>query len=127
MIVGIGVDIVDVSRIEQRLKTNEGFLHIVFSKSEITYCESKANPYESFAARFAAKEAFLKALGIGIDFGIEFKEIVVLNNEVGKPSIVVSELLKTYLIQHLGFLPNIQLSLSHTKEQAIAFVLFNKI
>ena len=127
MIIGIGVDIVDVSRIEQRLNASEGFRDLVFSASEIDYCLSKTHSQESFAARFAAKEAFLKALGVGIDFGIELKEIVVVNNEAGKPSIVVSEKLKTYLMQHLGFIPDIQVSLSHTKEQAIAFVLFNKI
>lgn len=127
MIIGIGVDIVDVNRMEQRLKASEDFRDLVFSASEINYCLSKKHSQESFAARFAAKEAFLKALGVGVDFGIELKEIVIVNNEAGKPSIVVSEKLKTYLMQHLGFIPDIQVSLSHTKEQAIAFVLFNKI
>jgi len=126
MITGIGVDIVDVDRIKQRIEAGTGFRDLVFSSDEIAYCEKKANSYESYAARFAAKEAFLKAVGCGIDFSIELNEICVANNEIGKPYFIVSEIVERFLIQHLGFIPDTQISLSHSKQQAIAFVIFNK-
>lgn len=126
MTVGIGVDIVDIDRIKQRIEAGTGFRDLVFSEEEITYCQAKANPYESYAARFAAKEAFLKAVGCGIDFSIDLKEIRIANNEIGKPYFMVSEIVERFLIQQLGFIPETQISLSHSKQQAIAFVLFNK-
>lgn len=126
MIAGIGVDIVDIDRIKQRIEAGSGFRDLVFSEDEIVYCEKKANPYESYAARFAAKEAFLKAVGCGIDFSIDLKEIRIANNEIGKPYFVLSEGVNRLLLQHLGFIPEAQISLSHSKEQAIAFVLFNQ-
>ena len=126
MIVGIGVDIVDIDRIKRRIEAGKGFRDLVFSEEEIAYCEKKTNAYESYAARFAAKEAFLKATGCGIDFSIDLKEIRIANNEIGKPYFVLSERAVSFLIQQLGFIPETQLSLSHSKQQAIAFVLFNK-
>lgn len=126
MIVGIGVDIVDIDRIKQRIEAGTGFRDLVFSEEEIAYCEKKANAYESYAARFAAKEAFLKAVGCGIDFSIDLKEIRIANNEIGKPYFILSERVEGLLMQQLGFIPEAQISLSHSKEQAIAFVLFNK-
>lgn len=126
MIAGIGVDIVDIDRIKQRIEAGTGFRDLVFSPEEITYCEKKANPYESYAARFAAKEAFLKAVGCGIDFSIDLKEIGITNNEAGKPYFVLSEIMERFLQQQLGFIPEAQISLSHSKQQAIAFVLFNR-
>jgi holo-[acyl-carrier protein] synthase len=127
MIQGIGVDIVDVERIKQRITSNLGFCELVFSIEEITYCTKKTNSYESYAARFAAKEAFLKAIGKGIDFTIDLKEIQILNNEFGKPYFKKTLVVENYMMAQLGYIPEIQLSLSHTSKQAIAFVLFNKI
>lgn len=126
MIQGIGVDIVDIDRIKQRIDSNSGFCELVFSEEEILYCNKKANPYESYGVRFAAKEAFLKAVGTGIDFSIELKEIRIVNEESGKPFFDISPLVEQYLMNRLGFIPEVQLSLSHSKNQAIAFVLFNK-
>jgi len=126
MIQGIGVDIVEVERIKQRITSNSGFCELVFSIEEIAYCTKKAIPYESYAARFAAKEAFLKAVGTGIDFTIDLNEIQVLNNEFGKPYFKKTYAVEQYLMAQLGYIPEIQLSLSHTYKQAIAFVLFNK-
>jgi len=126
MIVGIGVDIVDIDRIKQRIEAGKGFRDLVFSEEEIAYCKKKSNPYESYAARFAAKEAFLKAVGCGIDFSIDLKEIRIANNEIGKPYFILSEIVERFLIQQMGFIPEAQISLSHSKQQAIAFVLFNK-
>lgn len=122
----IGVDIVDIARMQQRIDADSGFKELVFSAEEIRYCESKANKYESFAARFAAKEAFLKALGIGIDFSIELNQIEVLNNKAGKPYFVYTKRLEELFLQHIGHVPEAQVSLSHSSQQAIAFVLFNR-
>ncbi len=126
MIQSIGVDIVDIARMQQRIDANSGFRELVFSTAEIVYCESKANKYQSYAARFAAKEAFLKALGIGIDFSIDLNQIEIANNEAGKPYFVYTKQVEALLLAHIGFVPEAQVSLSHSREQAIAFVLFNK-
>ena len=89
-ILGIGTDIVNIKRIEKILKKKEtNFKKNVFSKNEIIYCEKKSNPYPFYAKRFAAKEAFSKALGTGINKDISFKNIHVLNNKKGKPYIIL--------------------------------------
>ena len=87
-IFGIGTDIVNVKRMEKSLRRNgDAFKKRIFSKNEITYCEKKKNPSSFYAKRFAAKEALSKALGTGIRKGINFKEIEILNDNFGKPSI----------------------------------------
>ena len=86
MIIGIGTDIAEVARISKSIE-NISFKEKVFSKVEIAYCEAKANKAESFAARFAAKEAFFKALGTGWRGGMAFNEVEVMNDELGKPSL----------------------------------------
>mgnify|MGYP003955992823 CR=1 FL=1 len=87
-IFGIGTDIVNIKRIEKSLKLNGSrFKKKVFSKEEIVYCEKSKNPPAYFAKRFAAKEALSKALGTGIRKGVSLKNIVVLNDSYGKPSI----------------------------------------
>ena len=87
-IFGIGTDIVNIKRMEKTLKTNgKAFKKRIFSKDEITYCENKRNPSRFFAKRFAAKEALSKALGTGIRKGIDFRNIEISNDNLGKPSI----------------------------------------
>ncbi len=119
MILGIGIDIIEVARISKSIQ-RKGFKEKIFSKLEIDYCEKKANMAERFAARFAAKEAFLKALGTGLRSGMAFNEIEVVNDEQGKPSIrtlgVTSQTIKEMGIK------TIHLSLSHTKKMAVASV-----
>ncbi len=83
---GIGTDIVRVERIKKSLK-NKNFLKRVFNHQEILKCKKLANKYNCFAKRFAAKEAFSKALGTGIAKGINFNEIIILNKKSGKPFI----------------------------------------
>ena len=85
-IFGIGTDIVDVKRIKKSLN-NKLFLSRLFNKDEISKCGKTINSPNCFAKRFAAKEAFSKALGTGISKGIYFKEIVILNKKSGKPYI----------------------------------------
>ena len=87
-IFGIGTDIINIKRMEKTLKKDGGsFKKRVFSKNEIIYCEKKKNPTTFFAKRFAAKEALSKALGTGIRKGINFKNIEISNDNLGKPSI----------------------------------------
>ena len=86
-IFGIGTDIVNIKRIQKTLKVSNNFKRRIFSKNEIIYCEKKRNPSSFYAKRFAAKEALSKALGTGIRKGINFKDIEIINNNYGKPTI----------------------------------------
>ena len=86
-IFGIGTDIVNIKRMKKTLKGKSNFKKRIFSKNEITYCEKKKSPFSFYAKRFAAKEALSKALGTGIRNGINFKDIEVFNDNLGKPSI----------------------------------------
>ena len=86
-IFGIGTDIVNIQRMKQTLKKNNKFRERIFSKNEIKYCEKKKNPTSYYAKRFAAKEAFSKAIGTGIRKGINFIDIEILNDNFGKPTI----------------------------------------
>ena len=87
-IFGIGTDIVNINRMDKSLKKNgEVLKNRIFSRNEINYCETKSNPSKFFAKRFAAKEAFSKALGTGIRKGINFKDIEIFNDSFGKPFI----------------------------------------
>ena len=87
-IFGIGTDIVNIKRMEKSLRRNgNAFKKRIFSKNEIIYCERKKNPSTFYAKRFAAKEALSKALGTGIRKGIDFKNIEISNDNLGKPSI----------------------------------------
>jgi holo-[acyl-carrier protein] synthase len=124
MILGIGTDIVDISRIEQKVLTREGFCQLVFSKNEMIYCDKIKNRFESYAARFAAKEAFLKALGTGLTINIELNEIEIENGSTGKPDFKLSDVLnntikKIFMIEKF----QIHVSLSHTATTAAAFVI----
>ena len=87
-IFGIGTDIVNIKRMDHSLKRNGlSFLNRIFTKKEISYCKNKKNSSAFYAKRFAAKEAFSKALGTGIRNGINFKDIEISNNNFGKPCI----------------------------------------
>ena len=86
-IFGIGTDIVNIKRIQKTLKVSNNFKRRIFSKNEIIYCEKKKNPSSFYAKRFADKDALSKALGTGIRKGINFKDIEIINNNYGKPTI----------------------------------------
>jgi len=87
-IFGIGTDIVNIKRLEKSIKRKGAkFIKKIFSENEIKYCEKKRNPYAFYSKRYAAKEALSKALGTGIRKGINFKEIEILNDKLGKPFI----------------------------------------
>ena len=89
MIIGIGTDIIEVNRIAKSIE-NLSFKQKVFSTQEINYCETKVNKAEHYAARFAAKEAFFKALGTGWRGGMAFNEVEIINDGLGKPTINLS-------------------------------------
>jgi holo-[acyl-carrier protein] synthase len=124
MILGIGTDVVDIWRIEQKVLQREEFCQLVFSRNEIIYCDKVKNRFESYAARFAAKEALLKALGTGLYISSELNEIEIENTASGKPIIKISDELnknikKIFMIQDF----QIHVSLSHTSTIATAFVI----
>ena len=117
MITGIGTDIVETDRIAKAIEKEQCFRELFFSKNEIAYCEPKTNKYQHYAARFAAKEAFFKAMGTGWKNGTAFNEVETVNNENGKPELKL--LGKTAI--SIGVM-KIHVSLSHIKNIATAVV-----
>src|SRR5580704_7143525 len=90
MIAGLGIDMIEVERVAVKIRKNKGFRELVFSMKEIEYCETKTNKFEHYAARFAAKEAFFKALGTGWRNGTSFNEIEIRHTEEGKPKLLLT-------------------------------------
>lgn len=124
MIYGIGIDIVEVARIEKSLKNNQGFKEKVFTEKEIQYCDSRTFPHESYAARFAAKEAFLKALGTGWAGDMQLDEIEILNEKEGKPVVFLYGVAKSHVAKE--GINSIFISLSHIASNASAVVVLEK-
>ena len=124
MIDGLGIDMVDVDRIAGMISKEEGFRELVFSPGEIGYCETKANKFEHYAARFAAKEAFFKALGTGWADGTAFSEVEITNNTSGRPDL--SLLGRTRETLAPLKIIKILVSLSHIKTIASAVVIIEK-
>ena len=121
-IFGIGTDIVSVDRIKKSLK-NKNFIYRIFNKNEILKCKKINNSKNCYAKRFAAKEAFSKALGTGISSGINFNEIVILNKKSGKPYIsIIGQTKKILNKKFKRKKSKISLSLSDEKKYAVAFV-----
>lgn len=124
MIAGVGTDIIEVERIAEKICKEAGFRELVFSRNEIAYCESKGNPFEHYAARFAAKEAFFKALGTGWLSGTAFNEIEIANDEKGKPFFKL--LGNTATVIEVRQFTNISVSLTHLKSIASAIVIIEQ-
>ena len=121
-IFGVGTDIVSVERIKKSLK-NKNFLRRVFSTKEILKCKKKINSFNCYSKRFAAKEAFSKALGTGISKGISFNEIIILNKKSGKPYITLSGQTKKIIENKFKKKKiKVSLSLSDETKYAVAFV-----
>jgi len=122
MIVGTGIDITEVPRMAEALaRFGERFLRRVFTEEEIRYCESKANRIERFSARFAAKEAAMKALGTGWSRGIRWRDIEVFRQQGARPTIRFHGKAADHAARMN--IKTVSLSLSHTSEQAIASVI----
>ena len=126
-IFGIGTDIVNIKRIKKILKNNgTRFKNKIFSESEINYCEKKKDPGPFYAKRFAAKEAFSKALGTGIRKGINLKNIIIFNDVYGKPKIKLKGSTYNYLKKKIKSKKyNIHLSLSDDEPWAQATVIIS--
>ncbi|MBD3413449.1 MAG: holo-[acyl-carrier-protein] synthase [Candidatus Aminicenantes bacterium] len=121
MIFGVGTDIIEAQRIKRLLEKNTRFRDRVFTQKEIQYCEKKKNRVHSYAARFAAKEAFFKALGTGWRKGVRFKDVEVVNLPSGKPELVLHG--KSKEMTEENQIKNIQVSLSHLGETALSVVI----
>lgn len=120
MIKGTGIDLVEVERMAKRIEKPE-FVNLIFTRAEQEYCRSKKHLAQHFAARFAAKEAYMKAVGWGWTNDAHFTEIEVINNKNGKPNMVLSgQTLAYFRSQEFTA---IQVSLSHTNSMATAIVI----
>lgn len=122
-----GVDIVEIDRIRQSFETlGDSFRDRVFTRNEVEYCESKkVVKYQSYAARFAAKEAVSKAFGTGIGERLSWKDIEVLNDGAGKPYVVLSGKAGEMFDEIKGV--SISLSLSHCKSYAVAYAVIEVV
>jgi holo-[acyl-carrier protein] synthase len=122
MVIGLGADLIEIARIAQSIdRFGDRFLHRVYTAQEIAYCRRKRNSAESLAARFAAKEAAAKALGTGISHGIGWLDLEVVRQPSGKPTLHLSGRAAARA-QKLG-VATISLSLTHSKDIALAFVI----
>ena len=123
---GIGVDIIDTSRIKKVI-SNKKFINRIFSTDEITSSKKINNKVAFFSKRFAAKEAFSKALGTGFRKGLNFKDISVKNNKYGKPYIKLNYKLQNIIKKKFNTTKvKIFLSISDEKKHSIAFVILEK-
>ncbi|MGH9500197.1 MAG: holo-[acyl-carrier-protein] synthase [Terriglobales bacterium] len=122
MIVGTGIDIAEVPRIAASIaRFGERFLHRIFTEGEIRYCDSKANRAERYAARFAAKEAGMKAIGTGWNHGVSWQDVEVSRLPGGRPTITFHRKAAEFA-SRLG-VKHVALSLTHTADHAIAQVI----
>ena len=121
MIYGIGIDNFEVIRIKEQIEKESGLIQDIFSQEEIEYCNNMNHKEEHFAARFSAKEAFMKALGTGWRYGIRFADIEVCNDELGKPFLLLSGKVKEITLDK--GISNMHLSMTHTKSLATAIVI----
>jgi len=123
--ISIGVDIVDIGRISKNISDdNDRFINRVYTKNEIEYCKSKKNMSHHFAGRLAGKEAVSKALKLTWDSGINWRDIEIINEENGCPSVVLHGEPKKVVKNRK--ITNIRISLSHENEYAIAFVIVSE-
>ncbi|MCK4761889.1 MAG: holo-ACP synthase [Candidatus Aminicenantes bacterium] len=123
MIKGIGTDIIDIVRIKNSIEKNKRFVEKIFTEKEIGYCEARMRREVHYAGRFAAKEAFFKAIGTGYRGGMGWREISIENDELGKPGIELSGRTRDFFKKKK--FKNIHLSISHTREYAVSFVVID--
>lgn len=122
MIVGTGIDIAEVPRIRQAIdRFGQRFLERIFTAAEMRYCDSKANRIERYAARFAAKEAAMKALGTGWNHGVRWVDCEVVRAPGGRPTMTFHGKAGEFAAKLR--VRNAALSISHTEQLAIAQVI----
>lgn len=124
MIAGIGTDVIEVAGVKEKMIKDPAFRELIFSEGEIGYCEGKAKKFEHYAARFAAKQAFYKALGTNEEVASHFREVEILSNGSGKPEITLLGKTRDALA-HLD-ISKIFVSLSHIETLAAAFVIIEE-
>lgn len=125
MIIGVGVDLVEHERVKNVMERHEGrFARKLFTDEERAYCEARAMPHIHYAARFAAKEAFLKAVGLGMSNGMRWRDCGIVNNPLGQPDLaIIGNGLKR--CHEMGVTHSF-VSLSHSRGHAIAMVILEK-
>jgi holo-[acyl-carrier protein] synthase len=124
VIFGVGTDIIEVARMEKMVARGRQYLETIFTEKERDYCETRVRKSEHYAARYAAKEAFLKALGTGWRDGLAFSDIEIINDDLGKPQVFLHGEVKKFLDHHQ--IKRTSISISHIKEIAIAIVILEK-
>ena len=125
-ILGIGVDIVENSRIAKSLK-NKIFIKRIFSDSEILIAERLKDKKSYYSKRFAAKEAFAKSIGTGFRNNFNFKDVAIVNDKLGKPSFIINEKIKMIVKKQFKTSAfNFLLSISDEKKYSIAYVILQK-
>lgn len=124
MIYGVGIDTIEVGRVRRFLQKQEGLKEKLFSPAEIEYCESKTSWAQSYAARYAAKEAFLKALGAGLVGQFSLRDIEVVKQKLGQPKLILNG--QARRVVRRKKIKRIQVSLSHLKQIATAIVVLER-
>ena len=125
-ILGIGVDIVENSRIDKLLE-NKIFIKRIFSNSEILIAHKIKDKKSYYSKRFAAKEAFVKSIGTGFRDNLNFKDISIINNKLGKPSFTINEKIKKIIKKQFKTTSiNFFLSISDEKKYSVAYVILQK-
>ena len=120
MIFGIGIDIIEIERIQKSIeKFDQLFLNKIFTQTELDYCSNKKNKYQHFAARFAAKEAIAKALATGWSKGFRWKDIEIYNEKSGMPNVKLRGNLKHFL----GADKSLKITMSHSEHYVTCFAI----
>ena len=126
-ILGIGVDIIENKRIKKFIK-NKKFIERLYSKNEIRLSKNKNDKINFFAKRYAAKESFSKSIGLGFRNNLNFKDIEVLNDKLGKPYYKSNKKMSNIILKRYGIKKyNLLLSISDEKDYSIAFAILQKI
>ncbi len=121
MICGIGMDIVEVCRVEKTIKKwGKKFTNRYFSESEVNYCDKMALPAIHYAARFAVKESFIKAIGGGYSDGLQMRDVETIHNEQGRPVLKLHQKFKKIVDERK--IVDIHVTISHTRKNAVACV-----
>jgi holo-[acyl-carrier protein] synthase len=125
LVFGLGIDIIEVSRIDEKIKSNDrNFIERIFTRNEINYCETVLNKEQNYAARFTAKEALLKAMGHGLG-GFSFTDIEILKDDRGRPFINPLGRVKTFFKEKN--IARVHLSMTHIKEVATSVVVLETV
>jgi len=121
---GVGTDIIEVYRVEEMLARGKEYLETIFTRAEVDYCEAKARKSQHYAARFAAKEAVLKALGTGWRDGLARSDIEIRNDARGQPQVIAHGKVKEFLDHHR--ITRTSISMTHTGDLALAVVILEQ-